>query len=311
MLRGSCPSSAQATILVQLPCHGLTSLLYRGLDTYLFGSAAAWFTDFFSDALRLARSSHQADSSAVSYKTFACTVYQADTILCLIVFLDATYFGITFREVKSPPAITPPVIRLTPPPPCRSIFFPPDNVRKKLCWFVPRCVYDTWMALHPAYGSDIACAKRTLQTSCIKRPPINTSWLPGEIRVSKLHDLTLASHLTFLLSTPFPTLTFQKTLSHDFNLSSLWGFKNKMREVPPPPPLKEPPPPFPSQFGGGSPSQLDDKNPPPSKKGAPTLSNRSQSLRCIQFVGFWAHKICGALGFYNLWGLGFVKFMGP
>ena len=24
----------------------------------------------------------------------------------------------------------------------------------------------------------------------------------------------------------------------------------------------------------------------------------------------WVHKICGALGSYNLWGLGFIKFMG-
>ena len=29
------------------------------------------------------------------------------------------------------------------------------------------------------------------------------------------------------------------------------------------------------------------------------------------FVGCWAHNFFGALGFYNLWGLGFIKFMGP
>ena len=29
------------------------------------------------------------------------------------------------------------------------------------------------------------------------------------------------------------------------------------------------------------------------------------------FVGCWAHKFFGALGLYNLWGLGFIQFMGP
>ena len=34
-------------------------------------------------------------------------------------------------------------------------------------------------------------------------------------------------------------------------------------------------------------------------------------LGFTMFAGCWAHKFFGALGLYNLWGRGFIKFMGP
>ena len=53
---------------MQLPCHGIACLLYRGLEPFFFKFLVAWFTVFFLKVLTLLR-------------------FQADALLCYLLSL--------------------------------------------------------------------------------------------------------------------------------------------------------------------------------------------------------------------------------